>query len=139
MLAYTPSTAGESITTLECLDRARAARELVGYYPLDQRNLVCTQTSDSLDAGRVAFFREQVGAGRRPVVLTASAESAWCEFVIDGHHKLAAYARERVKPAVLGIVREGAPRISLDEGLEWLPRGHPGVSEYRRMKGYPGR
>jgi hypothetical protein len=67
-------------------------------------------------------------------VLTASAEGAWCEFVIDGHHKLEAYNRERVNPAVLNIVRWDAPEISLEEGLRYLPRRHPGVTEYRRMK-----
>jgi hypothetical protein len=69
-------------------------------------------------------------------VLTASAEGAWCEFVIDGHHKLAAYSQEGVRPALLGIVREDAPEISLKEGLGWLPPGHLGIPEYRRMKGY---
>jgi uncharacterized protein (TIGR02996 family) len=138
-LGYTPSPAVESAATLEYPDRPGADRELVGYYPADQRNFVCTQPSESLDEGRVTYYREQVRAGRRPVVLTASAEGAWCEFVIDGHHKLAAYNREGVRPAVLGIVRWHAPGISLDEGLGWLPRDHPGVNEYRRMKGHAGR
>jgi hypothetical protein len=101
--------------------------------------LVCTQTRESLDETRVAYFREQIRAGRCPVVLTASVEGAWCEFVIDGHHKLAAYDRAGVKPTILGIVRWEAPGISLDEGLGYLPRGHPGVSEYRRVKGYAAR
>jgi uncharacterized protein (TIGR02996 family) len=135
-LGYTPSATVESVATPERLDRARADRELIEYYPGDQRNLVYTQPGESLDESRVAFFRERIRAGRRPVVLTAAAECAWCEFVIDGHHKLAAYARERVKPAVLAIVHEDAPEISLKEGLGWLPGGHPGVSEYRRMKRY---
>jgi uncharacterized protein (TIGR02996 family) len=134
-LAYTPSTAVESVTTFEYPDRSSARRELIGYYPADQRHLVCTQSRESLDEGRVMFFREQIRTGRRPVVLTASAEEAWCEFVIDGHHKLAAYDLERVRPSILGIVRWQAPEISLNEGLDWLPRGHPGVREYRRMKG----
>jgi hypothetical protein len=99
------------------------------------RNLVLTQPVGSLDGARVAFFQDEIRAGRRPVVLTASAEGAWCEFVIDGHHKLAAYERQRVRPAVLGIVRWQAPEIGPAEGLAYLPRGHPGVAEYRRMKG----
>lgn len=137
-LGYTPSGVGESVVTLGCPDRG-AAPELINYYPVYQRNLVCTQPNDSLDAERVAFFREQIRAGRRPVVLTASADGAWCEFVIDGHHKLAAYALEGVGPTVLGIIRENAPPISPNEGLGWLPPGHPGIGEYRRVKGYPGR
>jgi uncharacterized protein (TIGR02996 family) len=138
-LEYAPSVAVGTIDTLEYPARSSADRELIGYYPAEERNLVCTQTRESLNEGRVAFFREQVRAGRRPTVLTASAEGAWCEFVIDGHHKLAAYNSERVKPAVLGIVRWQAPGISLDEGLGCLPSGHPGAQEYRRMKGYAAR
>jgi uncharacterized protein (TIGR02996 family) len=134
-LGYTPSTAVESVTTLEYSARSSASRELVQYYPSNQRHLVCTQTYQSLDDKRVTFFREQIRAGRRPIVLTASTEGAWCEFVIDGHHKLAAYDLERKRPTILGIVRWQAPGISLNEGLGWLPRGHPGVKEYRRMKG----
>ena len=134
-LGYTPSTAVEGVVTLEYVRRPNADRELVEYYPADVRNLVCTQTRESLDEERVAYYQEQLRARRRTIVLTASAEGAWCEFVIDGHHKLAAYNRERVRPAVLGIVRWQAPGITLEEGLGCLPRGHPGVREYRRMKG----
>jgi uncharacterized protein (TIGR02996 family) len=137
-LGYTPSTAVRSVTTFEYSARSSADRELIGYYPVDQGQLICTQTRESLDEERVVFFRGQIRAGRRPIVLTASVEDAWCEFVIDGHHKLAAYNRERVKPTLLSIVRWQAPGIGLNEGLGWLPRGHPGISEYRRMKGYAG-
>ncbi len=134
-LGYTPSTTVESVATVEYPCGPNADRELLGYYPADVRNLICTQTRESLDEERVAFYQEQLRAKRRPIVLTASAEEAWCEFVIDGHHKLAAYNRARVRPAVLGIVRWQAPEITLEEGLGCLTRGHPGVREYRRMKG----
>jgi uncharacterized protein (TIGR02996 family) len=135
-LSYTPSTVAESIATLEYSRRSSANRELVEYYPVEDRNLVHTQTRESLNEERVAFYREQIRARRRPIVLTTSAEGAWCEFVIDGHHKLEAYNRQQVRPAVLGIVRWQAPAISLEEGLRCLPRGHRGAREYRRMKGY---
>jgi uncharacterized protein (TIGR02996 family) len=135
-LTYSPSAAVESIAMHEYSDRSNAEGELVQYYPLEHSHLVCTQTRESLDERRVAFYREQIRAGHRPVVLTAAAEGAWCEFVIDGHHKLEAYTRQRVQPTVLSIVRWGAPAISVDEGIDFLPRGHRGVAEYRRMKGY---
>lgn len=133
-LHYTSSEAMGRITTLATPDFSTSDRELMQYYPIDDRNLVCTQPRGSLNEERVAYFRKQVGAGRRPVVLTTSAEGTWCEFIIDGHHKLEAYNRERMKPAVLNIVRWHASAISLDEGLRYLPAGHPGVAEYRRMK-----
>jgi uncharacterized protein (TIGR02996 family) len=135
-LQYTPSVAVKSATTLEYSARSAAEQELIVYYPADHHHLVCTQMRESLDEGRVAYFCKQIRAGRRPIVLTTSAEGAWCEFVIDGHHKLAAYDREGMRPTVLGIVRWQAPGIGLDEGLGWLPSGHRGIGEYRRVKGY---
>lgn len=138
-LMYSPSAAVEGIAVHEYSGRSSADRELVEYYPFEHRQLVCTQTRESLDEERVAFYREQIQAGRRPVVLTAAAEDARCEFVIDGHHKLEAYTRQKVKPTILSIVRWEAPAISLDEGVGFLPRGHRGVAEYRRMKGYGAR
>jgi hypothetical protein len=54
--------------------------------------------------------------------------------VIDGHHKLEAYHREHVPPAVLSIERWHTPPISLAMGVGFLPAGHAGIKEYRRMK-----
>jgi hypothetical protein len=84
----------------------------------------------------VAHYRTLISAQQRPIVLTTSVERAWCEFILDGHHKLAAYTAQRVKPAILNIVRWSAPAISQDEGISFLPRGHRGIKEYRRMKGH---
>jgi uncharacterized protein (TIGR02996 family) len=134
-LSYIPSTVGQNIGTLEYSGRPRANRALVNYYPADHRNLICTQTRESLHEERVADYRKQIRAHKRPIVLTTSAEGAWCEFVIDGHHKLEAYNREGVKPTILDIVRWSAPAISLEEGIGFLPRRHRGIKEYRRVKG----
>jgi uncharacterized protein (TIGR02996 family) len=138
-LTYSPSATVESIAMHEYSDRSSADRELLQYYPLEDCHLVCTQTRESLDERRTAFYRDQIRAGQRPVALTVAAEGAWCEFVIDGHHKLEAYTRQRVQPTILSIVRWGAPAISVDEGIGFLPRGHRGVAEYRRMKEYAAR
>jgi uncharacterized protein (TIGR02996 family) len=135
-LTYTPSTVVESIAVHEYSDQSSANRGLWGYYPAEDRHLICTQTRESLNEDRVAFYRRRIRAQQRPIVLTTSAEGAWCEFVIDGHHKLKAYNEQRVKPTILDIVRWNAPAISLKEGIELLPRRHRGIKEYRRMKSY---
>jgi hypothetical protein len=133
-LSFTPS-AVDGIAIVGYPRQSSVNRELGGYYPDGHRNMVCTQTRESLNEDRVAFYGEQIRAQQRPIVLTTSAECACCEFVIDGHHKLEAYTRQRVQPAILSIVRWNAPAISLEEGISFLPRGHRGVKEYRRMKG----
>jgi uncharacterized protein (TIGR02996 family) len=131
-LNYTPSTAPETFDVLEYSSRTSAA----WYYPSEQRNLVCTQKPEGLNEERVALHCEQIRAKKRPIVVTTTTEGARCEFVIDGHHKLKAYNRLGVKPALLVIVRWDTPSISLEEGLKFLPQGYRGVKEYRRMKKY---
>jgi uncharacterized protein (TIGR02996 family) len=133
-LIYAPSAVVESIGVHQYSYQSSANQELLGYYPFEECNLVCTQTRETLNEERVAFYREQIRARQRPIVLTTSAEGAWCEFVIDGHHKLEAYTRQGVNPAILSIVLWEAPAISLEEGIRFLPPGHRGIKEYRRMK-----
>lgn len=109
-------------------------RRLLEYYPFADHNLIGTQAHESLDKERVKYYRAQIRSKRRPIILTAATENAWCEFVIDGHHKLEAYLRENVKPSILNIIRWDAPTIGLTEGIGYLPRGHAGIAAYRRAK-----
>jgi len=133
-LLYTPSQVPVSWTMQGYPDQSTLDAQFLQYYPFDDRNLVGTQPRESIDEGRVSFFRDRVRNGRRPIVLTVTTKGSWCEFVIDGHHKLEAYARERVRPAILTIDRGDPPEISVDEGIAYLPRGHAGVASYRRVK-----
>src|SRR5262249_52726206 len=59
-LWYTPSTISGSIAIHEYSGQSSANRELLEYYPADDRNLICTQTRESLNEERVAFFRKQI-------------------------------------------------------------------------------
>ena len=128
LVAYTPKA-----TDLGVCRYAEQVSELVNYYPYG-RNLICTQTHDSLDAKQVTYYRTQIRKGRRPIVLTISAERAWCEFVIDGHHKLEAYELQETCPAVVSITRWNPHAISKEEGISYFPPRHRGIKEYRNMK-----
>jgi hypothetical protein len=62
------------------------------------------------DAETVADYRRMIGRGERPLVVTLRAappedEDDAVAFVIDGHHKLAAYQRLGVPPHCLDIAR----------------------------------
>lgn len=131
VINFTPSKVMR-LTGQHC-ERIVATSELQNYYPFG-RTLVATQPESSLSAERVEFFRKKISIKERPVVVTASAEGAWCEFVIDGHHKLEAYHQEHVPPSVMMIERLYPAPISLAMGIGFLPSGHPGVMEYERMK-----
>lgn len=131
-IAYTPS---HAVDDTGSMDQDVLNTELQNYYPYG-RNLIPTQPRGRLSAALVSIYGSRIRNGLRPIVLTTSAEGAWCEFVIDGHHKLEAYGREKFRPAILCIERWDAPPISLEKGVGYLPEGHPGVVEYRRMKAY---
>jgi len=120
------------LTAQHC-ERIVATSDLQNYYPFG-RTLVATQVDGLLDSERVKYFQSQIRAKARPIVITTSVDGAWCEFVIDGHHKLEAYTRESVPPSVIQIERLYPTTISLEMGVGFLLRGHAGIKEYRRMK-----
>jgi hypothetical protein len=82
-----------------------------------------TQPAERLDEATVTAFAARIAAGRRPAVLVAAhATRRWpmeadeaidhlTGFVLDGHHKLAAYERVGVPARVLWLC-DLTPRIS---------------------------
>lgn len=86
-----------------------------GFYPHDW-NLITTRPLASLDAARIDYYQDRIRAGVRPLVLLAGVD--WVEFILDGHHKLAAYQRLEVAPSVLLIVWQELPEITPDLARE---------------------
>jgi hypothetical protein len=123
-ITYTPRVVGEWHVESPC--------DLQSYYP-HGRVLICTQLSSPY-ANHSASYRAGIRDGARPIVITATAANAWCEFVIDGHDKIEAYVQESVSPSVLSIERWDAPPISLPLGVSCFSPGHPRFTEYHRMK-----
>ena len=90
-----------------------------GYYPESDgvyggKTLVATQPDGSLDDVRIAHYWYAIEDGARPFAITASTEGAMAEFVLDGHHKLQAYAYAKVKPWRLCISKASSP-LAADE------------------------
>jgi len=67
-------------------------------YPDYNRQLITTQPYDGLDDERILHFWYAIEQGDRPFAITASVTDAKYEFVLDGHHKLAAYAYAGIAP-----------------------------------------
>ena len=100
-----------------------------GYYPITNNiygagTLVMTQPDETMDDARVAHFWYAIEAGARPFAITAAVDEGMCEFVLDGHHKLMAYAYAKVKPWRLCISRKAMPLTEGDwpahVGIPWL-------------------
>ncbi|MFF3226689.1 hypothetical protein ACFYV7_28105 [Nocardia suismassiliense] len=102
-----------------------------GIYPLEDW-LTPTEQWPPTDTGTVERYRTAIRQGARPVAITLRAgnENLWSGFVLDGHHKLAAYRAEELAPTVLRIARVGAPPITVEEVRDHFPR----AAEHSEMK-----
>jgi hypothetical protein len=71
---------------------------------LDSRSFLPTQHPDDRDEQRILDWAGAIEAGVRPTVVTTTIDAADSEFIVDGHHKLAAYRLADVPPRRLAIV-----------------------------------
>lgn len=106
-----------------------------GYYPLNEV-ILFTQDEEMLSLERVRWYEEQIRAGRRPVALLVNADfcdegiypdgSKWMHsfdssyFVLDGHHKLAAYKNLGIVPQALIITREAQAKAEYERHRQTL-------------------
>lgn len=96
-----------------------------GYYPLGTSyepmvTFLATQPESALQAARVEHWRTVLARRGRPFAITVREPDAWNEYILDGHHKLAAYLSLRMRPWRLCI--EVAPRTPIGRG-DWPARG----------------
>ena len=104
------------------------------FYPDDAISLVSTQPACSISPVVVERYLRSIECGERPVVVTASAHGAWSEFIIDGHHKLAAYLMAAVPIRRLALIRLDSPQVALAEVLAFLPEASALREHLRRNK-----
>lgn len=103
------------------------------FYPFG-RVLIFTQPTDSLNRDGVEQHARAIKNGLRPIALTATVENGWCQFVLDGHHKLQAYKSAKIDPALISVCRLDAPRLTRDAFDAYICRQHPMRAHYRDVK-----
>lgn len=79
-------------------------------YPGSQ-SLFATQPYSEIDEDRVKYFEEQIKSGVYPFAILMNAYSATIDeysayFILDGHHKLLAYANLGIYPPIALITRQ---------------------------------
>jgi hypothetical protein len=78
------------------------------YFPLDGDPLVATGGWPPPDGETVRAYRHRIAKGGRPAAVVVSPPGGSVRYLLDGHHKLAAYRAERV-PAVLVEITPAQP------------------------------
>lgn len=74
--------------------------------------LLWTQPASKINQKRIAHYKELIKAGKRPIAVIASMEFAFEDivhyspgYILDGHHKIAAYLQLGIAPIVINIHR----------------------------------
>ena len=102
---------------------------LVGWYPHEPMSvLLPTETWPPSDQTTVDAYARRIDAGGRPAAVVLRAEPgkvASTAYILDGHHKLAAYADRRVRPRLLDIAHLDARPLTRAEVDAVIPSGHP--------------
>lgn len=98
-----------------------------GYYPENDgvyggKALVATLPDEWLDEERILQFWYAIESGERPFAITAAVEGGMCEFVLDGHHKLTAYAYAKTSAWRLCITMPASPLKKEDWPTSGIPR-----------------
>ena len=109
------------------------------FYPLSPHYgvLVFTQALTALNQDRVAHYLDCLKKGGRPIALTATVEDGWCDFVLDGHHKLQAYKLAKINPTFISVCRLNAPQLPASTFERYFDAKHPLAKHYFEVKSSP--
>lgn len=127
---------GEDWTFVEFDSTWRFETYHSGFYPFDFTFLL-TQPTDSLDKKRIEHYVEMIQSGKRPKLLTASSSWSSVFYVLDGHHKLAAYIQLRQPPSFIDVARLDAPQLDFDPFEKFFNVPKPLASHYRDQMNRP--
>ncbi len=84
------------------------------YYP-NAHTIVQTLPREQIRKRRIAYWRRQILARKRPCVVLAKSpemDGFHCYFVIDGHHRLNAYLEEKIPPRAIIIEKLNPSKFS---------------------------
>jgi hypothetical protein len=103
-------------------------------YPGPSQVWVYTLARDLIQENRVEMYVHSISKGKRPIVLMASVENGWFEFVLDGHHKLLAYSQAGICPRILSVCRISPPLVPKDQFVKSFGASHPMADWYNQRK-----
>ena len=95
-------------------------------YPQERFTFVFTQPVTQLKQPTIEDYKRVIKDGHNPIVLTASTRPDGLLYVIDGHHKLAAYNSVNKDPVFIHLTRTIASEIDrtlLENRINSFPYG----------------
>lgn len=93
------------------------------YWPAQGQALVVTDRWPPHDRATVDAYASRISGGARPAAVTVRPPGGGPRYLIDGHHKLAAYRRTGVAPLLVEITREQAVPLRREEFAAIAPPG----------------
>ncbi|MGB5928676.1 MAG: hypothetical protein WBH03_10905 [Cyclobacteriaceae bacterium] len=110
------------------------------YYEGNSISFVATESKSNIDLKRVEYFEEVLKSGKRPfaIIFTSEffpndGEADWIseKFIIDGHHKLIAYANLKIYPAIALITKTNKSKHEIKFDFQSLKQLlHPSQAEH---------
>ncbi len=98
------------------------SRETDGYYCFDTYGgmVEVLETQSEFNEEIVKEYMDLIEEGQEPIIILLKTQNSENTFLIDGHHKFAAYGRSKRSAKCLQITKLQSHRIEKDQGLEFL-------------------
>lgn len=91
------------------------------YWPVQGDAIVTTGPWPPPDQATVAAYRRRIAEGSRPAAVAIGPAGREVRYLLDGHHKLAAYQAERVRPLIIELIPEEPAPLPRDLFAGLLP------------------
>ncbi|GIJ67835.1 hypothetical protein Voc01_027520 [Virgisporangium ochraceum] len=91
------------------------------YWPTQGDALVVTDHWPPRDQATVESYRARISGGARPAAVVVRAPGGGPRYLVDGHHKLAAYRRTHVRPLLIEIAPEKPMPLRREEFAAAVP------------------
>ncbi|MBE1485321.1 hypothetical protein [Plantactinospora soyae] len=91
------------------------------YWPVEGAAIVPTSPWPPPDRATVAAYRDRIAKGVRPAAVAIGPAGRDVRYLLDGHHKLAAYQAERVRPLIIELAPEAVSPLPRELFAGLLP------------------
>ncbi|MBM0744714.1 hypothetical protein JOY44_24435 [Phormidium sp. CLA17] len=104
-------------------------------YPDPPWKVVALQSKDQLNTNTIDEYKQIIKSGRSPLCITLSAQGfEEVEYLIDGHHKIAAYRSLAIPAQAIGFTKQNCSNLVKEPLKDFVPKQHRLHRSYIRNK-----